>query len=219
VAGRGVTAGPLVALVDGPLAPDHPALAGVERFDAGGGDGPAAAHAAAMAAAILAHAPGARLLDLVVFGGALSTAAATVARALAAAAASGAPLVHCSFGMARPDPALEAAIAALVGAGRLVTAAAPARGAPVWPAACPGVIAVQGDARCGPADWSRLDLPTAAFGACPAIEGHAPRGASVAAARIAGMVASRLATGLSASGAVAALRAEARFVGRERRRD
>lgn len=209
--------GPLVALVDGPLAPD-PAVPAPRPDDAPARLSPAARHAAAMAAAIAAHAPGARLVGVAVFEDRLVTSAEAVARALGAAAASEAMIVHCSFGLARPDAAIAQAVAALLAAGRLVVAAAPARGGPVWPAAAPGVIGVQGDARCGPEDWSWLDLPGAAFGACPGLAADPDvRGASVAAARLTGMLAARLGAGAAPGAALASLRAQARFHGRERR--
>jgi hypothetical protein len=214
--------GPLVALVDGPLADGAlaPEAADPSRREAEHGRSPcpAARHAAAMAAAIAAHAPGVRLASVVVFEDRLVASAAAVARALDAAGETGAAIIHCSFGLARPDAPIAQAVAALLGAGRLVVAAAPARGGPVWPAALPGVIGVQGDARCGPQDWSRLDLPHAAFGACPSLAADpAILGASVAAARLTGMIAAHLGTGAAPAEALALLRAQARFQGRERR--
>ena len=56
-----------------------------------------------------------------------------------------------------------AACAALLGQGAVLVAAHPARGAPCFPAAYPGVIAATGDARCG---WQELSqLGPALFGA------------------------------------------------------
>lgn len=208
--------GPLIALIDGPLAPDHPAFEGsLAMADEAAPASPGGRHAAAIAKAILAGAPGARFLSVPVFEARLVTDAATLAWALDAAA--GAALVHCSLGLARPDPEVGRAIDALLGAGRVVVAAAPARGGPVWPAAQPGVVSVQGDARCGPGQWSLLDLPGAIFGACPRSAGEpALAGASVAAAHLTGLLARRLA-GSSPAAALEALRAGACFVGRERR--
>ncbi len=246
--------GPLIALIDGPLAPDHPALAGSATVPGpsgvalptsaetprrgliaaspkgaadrpanpgdllaspGAGQSPGARHAAAIARAILAGCPGARFVSLPVFGARLVTDASGLAQALEAAAE--AELVHCSLGLARPDEAVRRAVEALIGAGRLVVAAAPARGGPAWPAGFPGVASVQGDARCGPGEWSLLDLPRATFGACPRLEGEAVAGASVAAAHFSGLIARRLA-GSTPARALSAMRAGARHVGRERRR-
>lgn len=156
-----------IALIDGPLDPGDPAVVHAERLRPG--DGPhARAHAAAMRAAVVAGCPGARLLSLGVFGAGLSTDAATVAAALDRAAALGAGVVLCAFGMGRRDEAIAAACARLLAAGAAVVAAAPARGGPCWPAALAGVASVQGDARCGPGDWSALGPPAPERGACPA---------------------------------------------------
>jgi fatty-acyl-CoA synthase len=206
-----------LALIDGPLAPEHPALEARETLRPGG-DRHAARHAAVLAEAVLAVAPGTRFVNLVVFGAGLATDAATLARALDRAAALRPDLALCALGMARPDAAVAAACAGLVATGCVVVAAAPARGAPVFPAALPGVLSVQGDARCGPAEWSWLGLPKAEFGACPAVAGRPDvAGASAAAAAFAGLVAARLASGAQARDIAAAMRARAAFRGRERR--
>jgi hypothetical protein len=201
-----------VALIDGPLAADHARLARRLELRGGPARSPAGLHAAALAAAVLDHAPEAVIDNLVVFDGRLSTDTVTVAAALEAAA--GAQVVLCAFGLGRDDPAIAAATAALVAGGSLVVAAAPARGGTAWPAAHAGVIAVQGDARCGPAQWSLL--PAGRFGACPtAADGV--RGASAAAGHLAGHLAQLVAQGLSGREAVAALVENAAFRGPERR--
>ncbi len=203
--------GPLIALIDGPLGQDHPALEGTTA-----GMTPGARHAAAVARAILMGCPQARFLSLPVFGARLVTDAPALARALEAAGA--AQLVHCSLGLPRPDAEVGRAVEALIAARRVVVAAAPARGGPVWPAAWAGVVSVQGDARCGPADWSVLDLPGAVFGACPRLQGEpGVAGASVAAGHLTGLLAARLRE-TTPEMAIAALRSEARFTGREHRR-
>jgi hypothetical protein len=217
-----------VALIDGALAPGAPGLVAVTRFDRGESGEAGPRHAAAMAAAILAAAPEARLVNLVVFGGGLSKTAAIAAQALAAAG--DASVALCAFGLARDDAAVRAAVATLTARGVAVVAAAPARGGPVWPAALPDVVSVQGDARCGPGDWSVLDLPSAGWGACPAGPDPGVAGASVAAARFAGLLAAGLAragteppadpgfpSAALRSRVLDELRATARFRGRERR--
>lgn len=204
-------------LIDGPLARKHPALS--ERIDLtpGGADGALSRrHAAAMAEAMLVNAPNLALVSLCVFGPRLSTDVATVTRALRLAAEREAEIVHCSFGLQRKDVGLADAVADLVAQGRLVVAAAPARGGPVFPAAYPGVISVQGDARCEAGAWSWLNLPTAQFGACPSLaKGSEVAGGSVAAAHFTGHVANLQARGVD--DLHAALRSRAAFVGRERR--
>lgn len=181
----------LVALVDGLLRPDHPAFAeAVDLTGAAVAESPAGRHALAMASAIGQGAPGARILSLAVFAGTLATRAEILARALSVAAEREVDIVHCSLGLARDDPGVAAAVARLLQKGAVVVAAAAARGGPVWPAALPGVIAVQGDARCGPGEWSRLHLPTADYGADPRLAGDpAIGGASVAAAHLTGIIA------------------------------
>ncbi len=204
-----------VALIDGLLPEGFPGLAA--RIDLAGGaaaESPAGRHAAAMAAALRAGAPEAEILNLAIFPGRMATSLATLVAALDRARAEGAGLVLCALGLARPDPTLDAAIVALHEAGACVVAAAAARGGPVWPAACEGVLSVQGDARCGPGAWSRLDLPTAEWGACPrAASDPEIMGASVAAAHLAGIAAA-----LPEGDPRAALRDGAAFHGREHRR-
>ncbi|MEY8800696.1 hypothetical protein AB9K35_10300 [Leisingera sp. XS_AS12] len=182
----------LIALIDGPLAADTPGLAARRDMCAlhpRAAGSPADRHASRMAAAIRANAPEAQLLGFSIFPGRLSTALATVAEALRHAAASEAAIVHCSFGHGEASPVLAEAVAAVLAAGKLLVASAPARGAPVYPAGCAGVLSVQGDARCAPGQWSRLDLPGARYGACPGSPGTPVRGASLAAAHFTGLLA------------------------------
>lgn len=182
-----------VALIDGPLPADHPAVECVVDVTEGAlTQSPAGRHAEAVAGAILAAAPAVRLVSIAVFAGRLAARADGLEAALAAAAECGAPIVHCSLGLARYDPALAASVASLVAQGRIVVAAAGARGGAVWPASFPGVIAVQGDARCAAGEWSRLTRPPADYGAAPRSTLY-PRlgGASIAAAHLTGILARR----------------------------
>ncbi|MEE2864020.1 MAG: hypothetical protein VYE69_02280, partial [Pseudomonadota bacterium] len=81
-----------------------------------------------------------------------------------------------------------------------------------------GVLSVQGDARCGKAELSKLDLPQATFGACPMAAGREDiRGASAAAAHLAGLLA-RSVQGSEGRGLVG-LETFVRYRGRERRGD
>lgn len=207
-----------IALIDGPLSPGHPAFGGL--VDSTGGavfDSPAGRHAAAMASAIVEGGADVSILSIPVFPGPLTTTAAGLARALTLAAEDDAGIIHCSLGLARPDAAVTDAVARLIASGRIVVASAPARGEPVFPAALPGVISVQGDARCGAGTWSRLGLPTADYGADPRLASdRAIGGASVAAAHLTGLIAALGA--ISELAARAALDAGASFHGREHRR-
>lgn len=204
-----------VALIDGPL----PAgLWGcVELLCASGEaaiDSPAGRHAAAVASAIQAGTPGVEIISIPVFLGGLSARVESLVAAFGMAATSGANIVHCSLGLARNDPRVAKAVEAL--AGKVIVASAPARGDPIWPAALPSVLSVQGDARCGHGEWSVLDLPTADFGACP----HAPNaygaaGASIAAANLTGILAK--CSDADEETARAFLRSAPKYQGREMR--
>ena len=203
----------VVALIDGPLPPGESgcvALMGMEEAP----DSPARRHATVLADAICAQAPQTTILSIPVFRGGLSARVSDLVEALQRAAESEAQIVHCSLGLPRNDPGVDAAIRALNG--RIVVASAPARGDPVWPAALPSVITVQGDARCGPGQWSALGLPTADFGACP----HADNpfgiaGASVAAANMTGILSCH--GPVSERAARRLLETGAAFYGREQR--
>ncbi|WP_323771803.1 hypothetical protein [Antarctobacter sp.] len=204
-----------IALIDGPLSTESPGVA--EVIDPVGGArlrSPAGQHAAAIAAAIRSEAPDVAIISIPVFQGRLAASVADLVTALRLAADTDAVIVHCSLGLGRNAPEVAEAIAAL--ADRVIVASAVARGGPVWPAALPTVIAVQGDARCAPGQWSHLDLPTADFGACPRL-GHRPdvAGPSIAAAHVTGVLAAQ---GVKCpSAAKAFLETGASFVGREHR--
>jgi hypothetical protein len=216
-----------IALVDSGVA-----LAGVEAarafgLDAAGGilDGPAGAdalgHGTALARLVLAAAPRARLVDAQVFGTSFLAAPAAVAAAIDWAIGAGARIVNLSFGLRADRDVLRGACARAVAAGALVVAASPARGAPVFPAAYPGVLRVCGDARCRAGEVSDLEGEPADVGAAPDGGGTtgASGGASFACARVAGLLAAALGEtpGLDAAAAVARLRAGAAYRGRERR--
>lgn len=202
----------VLALIDGPLPANHPALHQTHVFRETAADSPAGGHASALAASVLQHAPELNLINLVVFGRTLATDAATVAAALTAAY--DADLVLCAFGLARDDEGIRSSAFSLLANGACIIAAAPARGGPVFPAALPGVIAVQGDARCEPDDWSLLGPNR--FGACP-VASASVRGASAAAAHLAGHLASFMTAGASTGSALDMLRARSRYKGPERR--
>jgi len=147
---------------------------------------------------------------------------AAVAAAVDWAVASRADLIHMSLGLEADRAVLAAAVARAIESGCIVVAAMPARGAVVYPAAYPGVIRATGDARCAPGELSCLG--PGFFGGCARIAASGPGdfaaatggGASVGAAWVTRIILSgpRPAT---ASVAVAALTASARYVGRERR--
>lgn len=204
-----------IALIDGPLAPGQSGCAAL--LDPAGKavfDSPASHHASALAEVIHARAPDVRITAIPVFHGKLTARVSDLVAALELAAESGAGIVHCSLGLARNDAGVARAIARLKGS--IVIASAPARGAPVWPAALPRVFSVQGDARCGPGQWSVLNLPAVDYGACPhGGTGAGLAGASIAAAHMTGILAHH-APGTE-DAARTWLSASAAFYGRERR--
>jgi Subtilase family len=178
-------------------------------------------HGTALARLIRAAAPGAGLLNAQVFGTTFLAAPAAVAAAIDWVVGAGARVVNLSFGLRADRDVLRAACAAAEAAGVLLVAASAARGAPVFPAAYPGVLRVSGDARCGPEEVSDLEGEPAHFGASPVASGATgvAGGASFACARVSGMLAAVLARepGLGAPAVLARLRALAMYRGRERR--
>ncbi|MEO9775631.1 hypothetical protein [Roseibium sp.] len=207
-----------IGLVDGALPPAWPDLAGQDWFCEADGAPHSGDHAVAMTRTIRARANAVDVLNAVVFPGRLSTSLEAICNALAWLAEDPPDIVLCAFGMARSSADLAIAIARLQREGAIIVASAPAQGGSVYPAALYGVVSVQGDARCAPGELSRLDLPHATFGACPQAAGSCGiRGASTAAAHVAGLLAHRD-PALSAS-ASALLEPHIRYRGRERRND
>jgi hypothetical protein len=152
------------------------------------------------------------------------TSGAAVAAAIDWAVERRAGLIHMSLGLAGDRAVLGMAVQRAIDAGCLLVAAMPARGAPVYPAAYPGVIRATGDARCAPYELSAL-RPWF-FGGCPRFEvasrmpnghseGRASGGASIGAAWITRAIVQEPA--LAASSVVAALTARAKYRGPERR--
>lgn len=179
-----------VGLIDGALPSGWPGLRQQVRFCENDGVLLGESHAEAIAHTIAYHAGEVSFQNAVIFPGRLSTHVGNVCAALKWLALDPPEIVLCAFGMARAPVALSVATARLQQAGCLVVASAPARGGEVFPAAFEGVLSVQGDARCAPDQLSRLDLPQAVFGACPEAIGAANiRGASAAAAHLAGLLA------------------------------
>jgi len=150
-----------------------------------------------------------------VFLSAAPASAAAVAAAIDWAVSGGAHLIHLSLGIAADRSVLRAAVGRAIDCGIVVVAAMPARGEGVYPAGYPSVIGGTGDARCGPGDISALG--SRLFGGCAATARGA-RGASVGAAWVSRAI-SRLPAGTPSLAAIEALRAMARHIGPERRRE
>ncbi len=93
-------------------------------------------------------APTAGLYHAKVFGPRFTTSPALVAAGLDWLLSKGVDLINMSFGLRAEREVLRTACAAAAAQGVLMIAAAPAQGAPCYPAAYPEVLAVTGDARC-----------------------------------------------------------------------
>lgn len=143
---------------------------------------------------------------------------AAVAAAIDWVCARRATLIHLSLGLAADRAVLAAAVARAIDAGCVVVASTPARGAPTYPAAYPGVIRATGDARCGPGELSWLG--PSLFGGCPRIaeKEHTDSrgGASIGAAWVSRAIL-KGAANAPARAVVAALAADARHIGPERK--
>jgi hypothetical protein len=163
------------------------------------------------------------LLLAQVFLNARPASPAAVAAGVDWAASHGAHLIHLSLGLAADRAVLRAAVARAVDSGIVVVAAMPARGEPVYPAAYPTVIGGTGDARCGPGEISTLGPRL--FGGCPrtarVVRGGTMggRGGASAGAAWVSKAIVHLPVGTQADAAIDALRATARHVGPERRRE
>jgi hypothetical protein len=182
-------------------------------------------HGTVVARTLLAHTESQSVQIVVAqtFSESMRAAPEVVAAGLAWLAAEDVGLVCLSVGLRSGHRGLQLAAEAALGSGATVVAAAPARGGPVYPAAYPGVIAVCGDARCGPHEVSELGGAPADYGACPRPHGDAfgrsVGGASCAAAHVAGLLAGFLCRSRAgeSGGAREYLSHTARYRGREHR--
>jgi hypothetical protein len=163
-------------------------------------------HGSAVLAIVRHLAPAARFRVAQVFRERLTATAAQVAAAIDWLVEGGVDLINLSLGLREDRPALREACRRAVAAGVVLCAAAPARGAPVFPAAYDGVWRMTGDARCARAQIACLMTRYADFGAhvrpLPAEPDAnlepAPRaggGASMGCAHMSGHLAAALARG------------------------
>lgn len=212
-----------VGVVDSgwPLALQDRVLA-ARSFVTGGGDAQdRLSHGARTLQAMAALAPDARFVVAQVFGEALRTDMATVARAVDWLVDEGATVINLSLGVRQDHPPLREACERAMARGRLLIASTPARGEPVYPAGYPGAIRAMGDARCAPGQHSALLLPHADFGACvlPPDGDRANAGASLGCAHLSGRVAALISAGVAPTREAIwqALVASAAFHGPERR--
>lgn len=177
-------------------------------------------HGSQIAECVLQHCPSADLLVARVFDHGREAGVDAVLAGLAWLVDQGVQLVNMSFGMGWASPRLARACRAAADAGVVLVASAPARGGISFPAAFEDCIAVSGDARCAPGEVSWLATAGADFGTHPLLDPRGPRrggGASIAAARMSGMLAARLEAGVDARNLRAELAYRARYFGPERR--
>lgn len=212
-----------VGVVDSgwPLALRDRVDAAISLVDEGGDTQDRIGHGTRTLQAMARLAPAARFAVAQVFGPALRTDGATVARAVDWLADQGVALINLSLGVRQDHAPLRAACERAQARGILLIASSPARGEPVFPAAYPGVLRVMGDARCAPGQHSALLLPHADFGACvlPPDGDRTHAGASLGCAHLSGRVAALLAQGVARERAAVwqALVDSAAFHGPERR--
>ncbi len=189
----------------------HVACVAESAVDGGG-------HGTAVASLVVARAPHCSLLSAQVFFSTQPSAARVVASAIDWCVAQGARVVNLSLGLHDDRRSLRDSCFGAVAQGVLLVASHPARGAPVYPALYPGVLAVNGDARCGEDDCSRIAPDV--FGASPLPPpGFCGGGASYAAARMTGRAGAFFKTFPAATAADFKnhLQVVARFHGRETR--
>lgn len=176
----------------------------------------ASGHGSRIASLLMGSGADPDLLLAQVFREGHPTSAAAVAAAIDWCVARDANLLHLSLGLNADRPVLRTAVEAALGAGVLIVAATPARGAPVFPAHYAGVIRGTADARCAPGELSVLG--EARFGGHGSLPGAAPGqgGASAGAAWISRALLD-LAPGRSTAVYTEALGQRARYLGPERR--
>jgi Subtilase family len=215
--------GILVGVVDSGVTAGFSGLIASRRFDAG--DGAQAVddrigHGTAIAHLLREHGGGPGLLVAQVFAQTQRCSPERVTAALEWLVERGAALINLSVGLREASACLRGACERAEAAGVMLVASAPARGAPVYPAAYAQCIAVSGDARCADDEISWLGSANADFGAHPFLVPGDSRsgGASYAAARVSGRIVRLLADGTPAKAIAAALQTQCRYHGPERRR-
>ena len=176
-------------------------------------------HGTAVARLVMDRAPRSLLLSADVFSAARPIAAQVVAEAVTWCVDQGARIINLSLGLREDRRTLRESCLAAISKEVLLVASHPARGPATYPAIYPGVLAVNGDIRCGEGDCSCIE-PDHLFGASPLPPtGYPGGGASYAAARITGQAAAFF--GIQPNATTADLRAHLRttalFHGREHR--
>lgn len=180
-----------------------------------------AKHGTALANIILATANNTRLLNAQVFHHRKPSSPVAIAASLLWLLKSEAQIINMSFGLRNDRTVLRQACLSAQAQGVILVAATPAQGDIVYPAAYPGIIRVTGDARCAPGEMALLNDERIDFGACPGPIDHVPHqaggGASLAVAHVSGALANFLLNGGSPDEAIAYLRTQCTYSGREQR--
>lgn len=178
-------------------------------------------HGSQIAQCVLEHCTGARFVIAQIFGTGREAAVDCVSDAIDWLVQEHVQIINMSFGIAVPSAALERACRDAAGRGVLLVASSPARGMRVFPAGFDDCIAVSGDARCAPGEYSWLDTETTDFGTHPMLVANCPDcggGASIAAARLSGVVGRLLMSGAAAADVRRLLQHSANYLGPECRR-
>ena len=189
----------------------------VQRFASG--EAEPLSHGTAVALLILDRAPCSSVFSAEVFSAARPTAAQVVAEAISWCVEQGARIINLSLGLRDDRRTLRESCLAAISKDVLLVASHPARGPATYPAIYPGVLAVNGDIRCGEGEFSCL-VHDHLFGASPLPPlGFSGGGASYAAARITGQAAAFFETDPAATSADfrTYLQVVALFHGREHR--
>lgn len=179
-------------------------------------------HGSQVASCVLQHCPSASLLVAEVFDYRREATVDVVLEGMAWLMKEGVQLINMSFGISNVSQRLARACREAVSNGVVLVASTPSCGGMVYPAAFDECIAATGDARCAPGETSWLASASADFGTHPFLEPDNPRaggGASIAAARISGLIATKLELGVASWDLRSEMRRCARYVGPERRHE
>lgn len=177
-------------------------------------------HADQVARLILESAPAAKLVLCSIFGRQSFASVSTVIEALRWLADLNLDLINLSFGTNVYSKELEDVCLWLSSYGTILICSSPARGKIVYPAAFDCCIAVSGDARCSPGQFSFLGTELADFGTHPFVEVDNPKaggGASFATARLSGLASELIAVGCPREAIVEELKSRCSFYGPENR--
>jgi len=183
-----------IGLIDSGPGPDaNPPLHAFRDFTGAAETADLLGHGTAIASILSAAHPAVELVVARIFEQRPVCPVLRVARALDWLREQQVDIVNMSFGLREDREVLRAACERAAHSGILLVAAAPARGAPVYPAALGCVIKATGDARCSPQEVSLLRSAQADFGGCVRHPGTGSSGASIGCASVTGRFAAAMA--------------------------